>query len=147
MLGASCFALGSIPEYVRAVGAAAEAMTFFAGFLPPSRKERKEEAMIARFYGSASGNPSSVSDSGNSGAAAPANMHSGVHDQAGERHHKIVGDYLSADSPLRDPRSKKGARHAGGGRIGEEEEGSERRRKDRSFYAPILLLALIHPSA
>jgi uncharacterized protein (DUF2126 family) len=29
-------------------------------------------------------------------------MHSGVHDQAGERHHKIVGDYLPADSPLRD---------------------------------------------
>jgi hypothetical protein len=46
--------------------------------------------------------PSSVSDGGNAGAAAPANMHSGVHDQAGERHHKIVGDYLSADSPLRD---------------------------------------------
>ena len=45
---------------------------------------------------------SSVSDGGNSGAAAPANMHAGVHDQAGERHHKIVGDYLSADSPLRD---------------------------------------------
>jgi hypothetical protein len=46
--------------------------------------------------------PSSVSDGGNAGAAAPANMHSGVHDQAGERHHKIVGDYLPADSPLRD---------------------------------------------
>jgi hypothetical protein len=46
--------------------------------------------------------PSSVSDSGNAGAAAPANMHAGVHDQAGERHHKIVGDYLPADSPLRD---------------------------------------------
>ena len=46
--------------------------------------------------------PSSVSDGGNAGAAAPANMHAGVHDQAGERHHKIVGDYLPADSPLRD---------------------------------------------
>ena len=46
--------------------------------------------------------PSSVSDGGNAGAAAPANMHSGVHAQAGERHHKIVGDYLPADSPLRD---------------------------------------------
>jgi uncharacterized protein (DUF2126 family) len=46
--------------------------------------------------------PSSVSDGGNAGAAAPANMHSGVHDQAGERHHKMVGDYLPADSPLRD---------------------------------------------
>jgi hypothetical protein len=46
--------------------------------------------------------PSSVSDGGNTGDAAPANMHAGVHDQAGERHHKIVGDYLSADSPLRD---------------------------------------------
>ena len=59
--------------------------------------------------------PSSVSDGGNAGAAAPTNMHSGVHDQAterhrgivgddqaGERHHKIVGDYLPADSPLRD---------------------------------------------
>ena len=46
--------------------------------------------------------PSSVSDAGNAGAAAPANMHAGVHDQAGERHHKIVGDYLPADSPLRD---------------------------------------------
>ena len=59
--------------------------------------------------------PSSVSDGGNAGAAAPANMHSGVHDQAGERHcgmvgndqaaerhHKILGDYLPADSPLRD---------------------------------------------
>jgi hypothetical protein len=59
--------------------------------------------------------PSSVSDGGNAGAAAPANMHSGVHDQAGERHRgivgddqagerhqKIVGDYLPADSPLRD---------------------------------------------
>jgi uncharacterized protein (DUF2126 family) len=45
---------------------------------------------------------SSVSDGSNAGAAAPANMHSGVHDQAGERHHKIVGDYLPADSPLRD---------------------------------------------
>jgi hypothetical protein len=31
MLGASCFALGTIPEYVRAVGAAADAMTFFVG--------------------------------------------------------------------------------------------------------------------
>jgi hypothetical protein len=46
--------------------------------------------------------PSSVSDAGNAGAAPPANMHAGVHDQAGERHHKIVGDYLPADSPLRD---------------------------------------------
>jgi hypothetical protein len=46
--------------------------------------------------------PASVSDGGNAGAAAPANVHSGVHDQAGERHHKIVGDYLPADSPLRD---------------------------------------------
>jgi hypothetical protein len=46
--------------------------------------------------------PSSVSDGGNAGAAAPAIMHSGVHDQAGERHHKMVGDYLPADSPLRD---------------------------------------------
>ena len=46
--------------------------------------------------------PSSVSDAGNAGAAAPANMNSGVHDQAGERHTKIVGDYLPADSPLRD---------------------------------------------
>jgi hypothetical protein len=59
--------------------------------------------------------PSRVSDGGNAGAAAPANMPSGVHDQAterhrgivgndqaGERHHKIVGDYLPADSPLRD---------------------------------------------
>ena len=46
--------------------------------------------------------PSRVSDGGNAGAAAPANMHAGVHAQAGERHHKIVGDYLSADSPLRD---------------------------------------------
>ena len=45
---------------------------------------------------------SGVSDSGNAGAAAPANMHAGVHDQAGERHHKIVGDYLPADRPLRD---------------------------------------------
>jgi hypothetical protein len=44
-----------------------------------------------------------VSDAGNAGAAAaPANMNAGVHDQAGERHHKIVGDYLPADSPLRD---------------------------------------------
>jgi hypothetical protein len=31
MLGASCFALGTIPAYVRAVGAAADAMTFFVG--------------------------------------------------------------------------------------------------------------------
>jgi hypothetical protein len=46
--------------------------------------------------------PASVSDGGNAGAAAPANMHSGVHDQATERHHKIMGDYLPADSPLRD---------------------------------------------
>jgi hypothetical protein len=46
--------------------------------------------------------PSSVSDGGNAGAAAPANMHSGVHAQATERHTKIVGDYLPADSPLRD---------------------------------------------
>jgi uncharacterized protein (DUF2126 family) len=46
--------------------------------------------------------PSSVSDAGNAGAAAPANMDAGVHAQAGERHHKIVGDYLPADSPLRD---------------------------------------------
>jgi hypothetical protein len=46
--------------------------------------------------------PSSVTDGGNAGAAAPANMNSGVHDQAGERHTKIVGDYLPADSPLRD---------------------------------------------
>ena len=46
--------------------------------------------------------PSRVSDGGNTGAAAPANMHAGVHAQAGERHHKIVGDYLPADSPLRD---------------------------------------------
>jgi len=46
--------------------------------------------------------PSSVSDGGNAGAAAHANMHAGVHDQAAERHHKMVGDYLSADSPLRE---------------------------------------------
>jgi uncharacterized protein (DUF2126 family) len=46
--------------------------------------------------------PSSVSDGANAGAAAHANMHAGVHAQAGERHHKIVGDYLPADSPLRD---------------------------------------------
>jgi hypothetical protein len=45
-----------------------------------------------------SATPSSASDGGNAGAAAPANMP----DQAGERHHKIVGDYLPADSPLRD---------------------------------------------
>ena len=44
--------------------------------------------------------PSSVSDGGNAGAAAHANIHAGVHDQAGERHYKMVGDYLSADSPL-----------------------------------------------
>ena len=31
MLGASCFALGTIPAYVRAVGASADAMTFFVG--------------------------------------------------------------------------------------------------------------------
>jgi hypothetical protein len=31
MLGASCFALGTIPAYVHAVGAVADAMTFFAG--------------------------------------------------------------------------------------------------------------------
>ena len=31
MLGASCFALGAIPAYVRAVGAAADASTFFVG--------------------------------------------------------------------------------------------------------------------
>ena len=31
MLGASCFALGTIPAYVHAVGAAADAMTFFVG--------------------------------------------------------------------------------------------------------------------
>jgi hypothetical protein len=31
MLGASCFALGTIPAYVRTVGAAADAMTFFVG--------------------------------------------------------------------------------------------------------------------
>src|SRR5215212_1689687 len=31
MLGASCFALGAIPAYVHAVGAAADAMTFFVG--------------------------------------------------------------------------------------------------------------------
>jgi hypothetical protein len=46
--------------------------------------------------------PTSVSDGGNAGAAAPAHMHPGVPDQAGERRHKIVGDYLPADSPLRD---------------------------------------------
>jgi hypothetical protein len=46
--------------------------------------------------------PSSVSGDNPGAAAAPANMQAGVHDQAGERHHKIVGDYLSADSPLRD---------------------------------------------
>jgi hypothetical protein len=46
--------------------------------------------------------PSSVTDGGNTGAAAPANMNAGVHDQAGERHHRIVEDYLPADSPLRD---------------------------------------------
>jgi hypothetical protein len=31
MVGASCFALGAIPAYVRAVGADADAMTFFVG--------------------------------------------------------------------------------------------------------------------
>jgi hypothetical protein len=31
MLGASCFALGTIPAYVRAIGANADAMTFFVG--------------------------------------------------------------------------------------------------------------------
>lgn len=31
MLGASCFALGAIPAYVHAVGANADAMTFFVG--------------------------------------------------------------------------------------------------------------------
>src|SRR3954471_20043347 len=31
MLGASCFALGTIPAYVHAVGADADAMTFFVG--------------------------------------------------------------------------------------------------------------------
>src|SRR5215211_1190896 len=31
MLGASCFALGAIPAYVHAVGAAADAITFFVG--------------------------------------------------------------------------------------------------------------------
>jgi hypothetical protein len=36
--------------------------------------------------------PSRVSDGGNAGAAAPANMPSGVHDQATERHRGIVGD-------------------------------------------------------
>jgi hypothetical protein len=46
--------------------------------------------------------PSSVSDGDAAGAAAPANMHPGVRDQAGERHHRIVGDYLSANSLLRD---------------------------------------------
>ncbi len=33
MLGASCFALGTIPAYVHAVGAAADAITFFVGSL------------------------------------------------------------------------------------------------------------------
>jgi hypothetical protein len=46
--------------------------------------------------------PSSVTGGGNAGAAAPAKMPAGGHDQAGERHHKIVGDYLPADSSLRD---------------------------------------------
>jgi hypothetical protein len=46
--------------------------------------------------------PSSVGGDNPGAAAAPANMHAGVHDQAGKRHHKIVGDYLPADSPLRD---------------------------------------------
>ena len=36
--------------------------------------------------------PSRVSDGGNAGAAAPANMPSGVHDQATERHRGIVED-------------------------------------------------------
>ena len=31
MVGASCFALGTIPAYVHAVGANADAMTFFLG--------------------------------------------------------------------------------------------------------------------
>src|SRR4029450_11290033 len=31
MVGASCFALGAIPAYVRAVGADTDAMTFFVG--------------------------------------------------------------------------------------------------------------------
>jgi hypothetical protein len=31
MLGASCFALGAIPAYVHAVGAGADAITFFVG--------------------------------------------------------------------------------------------------------------------
>jgi len=31
VLGASCFALGAVPAYVHAVGAAADAMTFFVG--------------------------------------------------------------------------------------------------------------------
>ena len=31
MIGASCFALGAIPAYIRAVGADADAMTFFVG--------------------------------------------------------------------------------------------------------------------
>jgi hypothetical protein len=34
---------------------------------------------------------SSVTAGGKAGAAAPANMTAGVHDQAGEHHHKIVG--------------------------------------------------------
>ena len=32
VVGASCFALGTIPAYVHAVGANADAMTFFVGF-------------------------------------------------------------------------------------------------------------------
>jgi hypothetical protein len=65
-------------------------------------------------------NPPSLRDSGNHAGPTPKVMDAesygevygwdiqpkdqrpGVHDQAGERHHKIVGDYLSADSPLRD---------------------------------------------
>jgi hypothetical protein len=46
--------------------------------------------------------PSSVGGDNLGAKAAPANRQAGVHDQAGERHHKIVGDYLPADSPLRD---------------------------------------------
>jgi hypothetical protein len=70
--------------------------------------------------------PSSVSGGANAGQAAPTNhlphrpnnmyaggpnygwniqpkdQRPGVHAQAGERHHKIVGDYLPADSRLRD---------------------------------------------
>ena len=46
--------------------------------------------------------PSSVGGDNPGAAATPANRHAGVHDQAGERHHKIAGDYLPADSTLRD---------------------------------------------